>query len=93
MNRRNVIKAAIAAAVVPASLQARDLSTPASLDAEKWELAFRLSRLPGGRCHELRVATIALGLSPNHPDRAGIVADYEAGLSFEETYQRNTRNT
>ena len=94
MNRRNMIKGTLGAttvtlvpgAVVAGSLS-RDLSNSSELNAEKWELAFRLSKMPG-ECGPISVGIVGLGLTKDHKYRESLVAAFDAGESFDEAYAR-----
>ena len=94
MNRRNMIKSAIGATtvtLVPGAVAAgslsRDLSNSSELNAEKWELAFRLSKMPG-EYTSFNIGVAGMGLTKNHRYRESFVAAFNAGESFDEAYKR-----
>ena len=94
MNRRNIIKGTFGATIatlVPAAVVAgslsRNLSNPNELNAEKWELAFRLSKMPG-EYTSFTVGVAGMGLTKNHRYRESFVAAFNAGESFDEAYKR-----
>jgi hypothetical protein len=74
MNRRNVIKAAIGAAVVPA------VALPAGLDSEKRDLMVRMAQLP--RADHLDVVLLSMAYPNRHRRIDALLAE---GKSVHET--------